>query len=52
VLPKVDCVLLVVGNGTSTRQEIEEAKRHLARFQVLGMVVNKAPLTKLHSSYY
>ena len=52
VLPQVDCVLVVIGNGTSTKPEIEESKRHLARYNVLGVVVNKAPMTTLHSNYY
>lgn len=41
VLPRVDCVLLVVGSGSSTKREIEESQRHLARFNLLGVVVNK-----------
>lgn len=41
VLPRVDCVLLVVGNGDSTKREMEEARRHLARFPLVGVVVNK-----------
>jgi capsular exopolysaccharide synthesis family protein len=52
VLPRVDCVLVVVGSGSSTMREIEESKRHLARFPVLGVVVNKAPIATLPSSYY
>jgi capsular exopolysaccharide synthesis family protein len=42
VLPKVDCVLLVVGSGNSTKRELEESQRHLARSNLLGVVVNKA----------
>jgi protein-tyrosine kinase len=42
VLPRVDCVLLVVGNGNSTKQQIEESRRHLARFNLVGVVINKA----------
>lgn len=42
VLPRVDCVLLVVGSGSSTKREIEESQRHLSRFNLLGVVVNKA----------
>jgi protein-tyrosine kinase len=52
VLPRVDCVLLVVGNGSSTRREIEEAQRHLARFNLLGVVVNKAAEDSHHHGYY
>jgi protein-tyrosine kinase len=43
VLPWVDCVLLVMGNAGSTKPEIEQSKRHLARCPLLGVVVNKAP---------
>jgi protein-tyrosine kinase len=42
VLPKIDCVLLVVGSGNSTKRELEESQRHLARSNLLGVVVNKA----------
>lgn len=52
VLPRVDCVLVVIGSGSSTTREIEEAKRHLARYNVLGVVVNMAPLSAAISSYY
>jgi protein-tyrosine kinase len=52
VLPRVDCVLLVVGNGDSTKREIEETKRHLARFPLLGVVVNKVPDESLTGRYY
>lgn len=41
VLPRVDCVLMVVGSGTSTRSEIEEAMSRLSRANVLGVVLNK-----------
>ena len=52
VLPRVDCVLLVVGNGSSTKQEIEESRRHLARFNLLGVVVNKVTGQGARYSYY
>lgn len=52
VLPKVDCVLLVVGSGDSTRREIEESQRHLARANLLGVVVNKAVDAPRRDDYY
>jgi protein-tyrosine kinase len=52
VLPRVDCVLVVVGSGSSTRREIEESKRYLARFNVLGVVANMVPMSSAHESYY
>lgn len=41
ILPRVDCVLMVVGNGASTRKEIEEAMSRLSKFPLLGVVLNK-----------
>lgn len=52
VLPRVDCVLLVVGSGSSTKREIEESRRHLARFNLLGVVVNKVPHQNPLNAYY
>jgi capsular exopolysaccharide synthesis family protein len=52
VLPRMDCVLLVVGSGSSTRRELEEAQRHLARSNLLGVVVNKAAEQPALDDYY
>jgi protein-tyrosine kinase len=52
VLPRVDCVLLVVGSGSSTKREIEEAQRHLSRFNLLGVVVNKASADRAAQGEY
>jgi capsular exopolysaccharide synthesis family protein len=52
LLPRVDCVLLVIGSGSSTQREIEEAKRHLARYNLLGVVVNKVSEEPLQDGYY
>jgi protein-tyrosine kinase len=52
VLPRVDCVLVVVGSGSSTTRELEEAKRHLSRFNVIGVAVNMAPLSMARTTYY
>lgn len=41
LLPRVDCVLMVVGSGVSTQAEVEEAMSRLARANVLGVVLNK-----------
>lgn len=51
LLPRVDCVLMVVGNGVSTKKEIEEAMGRLSKFHLLGVVLNKddAPV---RNSYY
>jgi len=42
VLPKIDCVLLVVGEGMSSKTEISECLRHLPATNLLGVVLNKA----------
>lgn len=51
VLPRVDCVLMVVGNGSSTRSEIEESMNRLSKFHLVGVVLNKddAPV---NNAYY
>lgn len=52
VLPKIDCVLMVVGNGMSTKREIEESQRHLARANVVGYVLNMASVATRAGGYY
>lgn len=42
LLPQVDCVLLVVGNGISTQVEIEDALHLIPQDRFLGTVFNKA----------
>ena len=42
VIPQLDCVLLVIGNGMSTEMEIEETLRLLPSTNILGFVLNKA----------
>ncbi|MNG72669.1 Tyrosine-protein kinase YwqD [compost metagenome] len=42
VLPKFDCVLLVVANGMNNKREIEDCLYHLATSNLLGAVLNKA----------
>lgn len=51
VLPRIDCVLMVVGSGVSTQNEVEEAMRRLSKANVLGVVLNKdeAPV---QNAYY
>ena len=41
-LPQVDCVLMVVANGMSTKSEIEESTRFLSTNHLLGTVLNKS----------
>lgn len=42
VLPKMDCILMVVANGMNTKQEIEESLHHLPAANLIGTVLNKA----------
>ena len=51
VLPRIDCVLMVVGSGVSAQKEVEEAMSRLSRANLLGVVLNKenAPV---QNAYY
>ncbi len=42
MLPMVDCVLVVVGNGLSSQAEIEDTLYHIPKEKLLGIVMNKA----------
>lgn len=42
VIPQIDCILMVVANGSSTKREIDDALRHLSKANLLGTVLNKA----------
>lgn len=42
LLPQVDCVLFVVGDGQHSEAEIVESMRLLSRSNLLGVVVNRA----------
>lgn len=42
LLPHIDCVLMVVANGVSTQQEIEDALHLLPKDKLLGIVYNKS----------
>ena len=41
VLPRIDCVLLVVCSGASTQNEVEEAMNRFSKASLLGVVLNK-----------
>lgn len=49
-LPQVDCVLMVVANGMSTRSEIEESTRLLSTSNLIGTVLNKSEVAQ--KGYY
>lgn len=44
LLPQVDCVLLVVANAMSTKEEIKESLRLISTANLLGTVLNKAEI--------
>ncbi len=51
VLPNIDCVLMVVGNGMVTKHEMEESLRHLHSTHLLGVVLNKADVQQRNQYY-
>ena len=42
LLPQVDCVLLVLGDGLHTESDISETMRLLTKSNILGVVINRA----------
>ncbi len=42
LLPQIDCVLMVVANGMSTKREIEDSLRLLPTATLIGTILNKA----------
>ena len=44
LLPQIDCVLMVVGNGMSSKREIEDSVRLLPAGKLIGTVLNKAEI--------
>lgn len=42
LLPKIDCVLMVVASGMSTKREIEDSLRLLPAENLIGTILNKA----------
>lgn len=51
LLPQVDCVLLVVANAISTKEEIQESLRLLSSSNHLGTVLNQAEI-ETRAYYY
>lgn len=51
LLPRIDCVLMIVGNGVSTRKEIEESMSRLSKFNLLGVVLNKDDVPSKNAYY-
>jgi protein-tyrosine kinase len=52
ILPQIDCVLLVVANGMSTKREIEDSIRFLPAEKLIGTVLNKAETEQMAYYYY
>lgn len=51
VLPKIDCVLLVVANGMNSKKEIEDSLHHLPAANLIGTVLNKVKIEPRTYSY-
>ena len=51
VMPRMDCVLMVVGSGASTQSEVEEAMNRLSKANLLGVVLNKDE-SPVQNAYY
>lgn len=51
LLPQVDCVLLVIGDGQHTEAEISDTMRLLTKSNILGVVINKSE-AKAQPYYY
>ena len=50
LLPQVDCVLFVVGDGQHSQSEIVDSMRLLAKSNILGVVLNRAEVE--NRAYY
>jgi capsular exopolysaccharide synthesis family protein len=50
LIPQIDCFLMVVANGMSTRREIEASLRLLPAENLVGTILNKADIEP--SAYY
>ncbi|MGO1499877.1 MAG: CpsD/CapB family tyrosine-protein kinase [Marinobacter sp.] len=50
VLPQVDCMLLVIGDGEVSESEIEESLGDLPALNIVGVVLNKAEV--VNRGYY
>lgn len=45
VLPRVDCVLLIIGNGESTQEQLEACMSQLPADKLLGVALNKTTVS-------
>lgn len=52
LLPQIDCVLMVIANGMSTKREIEDSLRHVSSANLIGTVLNKGGASPAADYYY
>jgi capsular exopolysaccharide synthesis family protein len=52
MMPQVDCVLLVVGNGMVGKEELKECMRYVDTDKLLGTVLNKVEQPQVKRLYY
>lgn len=52
LLPQIDCVLMVVANGMSSKREIEDSLHHLSAANLVGTILNKAEVEPGAYYYY
>jgi len=52
LLPQIDCVLMVVANGMSSKREIEDSLHHLKAANLIGTILNKAEIEPGAYYYY
>ena len=52
LLPQIDCVLMVVANGMSTRLKLDDSLRHLPAAKLIGTILNKAEIEPVGYYYY
>lgn len=51
LLPQIDCILMVVANGMSTKREIEDSLQHLPPAKLIGTIFNKADVNSIDYYY-
>lgn len=52
LLPQIDCVLMVVANGMSTKREIEDSLHLMPAANLIGTILNKAEIESTAYYYY
>jgi len=52
LMPQIDCVLMVVANGMSTKKEIEDSLSLLPSEKLIGTILNKADSESMGDYYY